>query len=1077
MAAGRPAGRRHGSRRPSHFRPALERLEERALFSVTPSIQVVLSPSPVSEGSATTATGTLADPITGNAHTVVLSWGDGSTDSTLPLAAGTTAFSATHTYLDEKPNATDTVTATTTIESTAVSGTASITVQNVAPTNVVQTGLPNPVDEGSTLGLGVTFQDPGTQDLHTAVVDWGDGTSTTLDLPAGQSSFSTSHVYLDPGAIPGHSATAATATITTTVTDDGGASGSVTNTVTVNNIAPAGVQVSLNAAQVSEGDTATATGSFTDPGTQELYTVVLDWGGNETPTTLSLAAGVTTFSATHTYLDEAPGGAQDTLTATVTDDSGASGSGSTIITVTNVTPSNVSVSLDTGSVGEGGTVTATGSFTDPGTQDLHTVVLDWGDGSAPDTLALDAGVTAFSGTHTYLDEAPGGAQDTLTATVTDDGGASASGTTTVTVTNVTPSDVSVSLNTASAPEGSVVTASGTFTDPGTQDLHTVVLDWGDSSSPTTLSLAAGVTNFSATHTYLDELPNGGNDSLTATVTDDGGASASGTTTVTVTNVTPSGVSVSLNTGSVGEGGTVTATGSFTDPGTQDLHTVVLNWGDSSTTATTLSLAAGLTTFSATHTYLDELPNPTDTVTATVTDDGGASASGTTTVTVTNVTPSNVSVSLNAANVNEGGVVTATGSFTDPGTLDLHTVVLNWGGNETPTTLNLAAGLTTFSVTHTYLDDKPNPLHTVTSTVTDDGGASGSATTTITVNNVAPTNVQISLNPSAVSEGGTVMVTGSFIDPGTQDLHTVVIDFGDGSATDTLHLPAGVTTFTDFHQFTSGGTDTVTAVVNDDSGGTGFGSTTIAVGTVAPALTNVQITSVPEGGTATLTGNIVDPSPTEAFTLLVDWGDGSAVQAVSFAAGTTSFTLGHQYLTEGTRTVSLQVTSTGGGAGTASTSVAVTEGAVPAGVSDTPANRFVNEIFEDLLHTQPAASTVQFWGYVLTSVETAYALTASPPDPASVNAFMQFATFRLLLGGNPLDVTANAQFLTSLFVETANGFAAASGSGAQRAQTYYQDFGLSQDAQFGTYSNLLGLGVPDFVVGAEIAADHGQTLSS
>src|SRR5262249_10310046 len=144
--------------------------------------------------------------------------------------------------------------------------------------------------------------------------------------------------------------------------------------------------------------------------------------------------------------------------------------------------------------------------------------------------------------------------------------------------------------------------------------------------------------------------------------------------------------------------------------------------------------------------------------------------------------------LNAANVNEAGTVTATGSFTDPAPQDLHTVVLNWGGGSAPTEVARGGGVRSFRGTHTYLDDGPFPgngtpsaTETVTAKVTDDGGASGSGTTTVTVNNVAPTNVQVSFSSPTIDEGGTATVTGSFTDPGTQDLHTVVIDWGDGSA--------------------------------------------------------------------------------------------------------------------------------------------------------------------------------------------------------------------------------------------------------------------------------------------------------
>src|SRR5262249_43590356 len=63
------------------------------------------------------------------------------------------------------------------------------------------------------------------------------------------------------------------------------------------------------------------------------------------------------------------------------------------------------------------------------------------------------------------------------------------------------------LSAASINENGTVTVSGSFHDPGTGDAHTVTIDWKD-GSPTTLSLAAGIYTFSASHQYLDDTPSG-----------------------------------------------------------------------------------------------------------------------------------------------------------------------------------------------------------------------------------------------------------------------------------------------------------------------------------------------------------------------------------------------------------------------------------------------------------------------------------------------------------------------------------------------------------------------------------------
>ncbi len=81
-------------------------------------------------------------------------------------------------------------------------------------------------------------------------------------------------------------------------------------------------------------------------------------------------------------------------------------------------------------------------------------------------------------------------------------------TTTIIVQNVAPSDLVIAPSITPVNEGSVVSFSGQFTDPGTEDTHNLVIDWGDGSAPTTIALSPGTRTFSAIqHVYSDSLPN------------------------------------------------------------------------------------------------------------------------------------------------------------------------------------------------------------------------------------------------------------------------------------------------------------------------------------------------------------------------------------------------------------------------------------------------------------------------------------------------------------------------------------------------------------------------------------------
>jgi autotransporter-associated beta strand protein len=406
--------------------------------------------------------------------------------------------------------------------------TSSVAITVVDPVPVIDSlsAAPNPIDENGTTTLQGSFIDPAPLDTHTVLIDWGDGSpQTTLSLAVGMHSFSADHQYLDDDG-PG---TATTYHVTVTVSDDDGQSGSASTDVTVNNVAPAAVNLTVNPSTIDENGSTTVSGTFTDPGTLDTHTVVINWGDGSPNTTLNLAAGVLTFSAAHQYLDNLPGDAPFTITATVTDKDGGSGAGSALVTVQNVAPAAVSLSVDPSSIDENGSTTVSGTFTDPGTLDTHTVVINWGDGSPDTTLNLAANVLTFSATHQYLDNLPGDAPFTITATVTDKDGGSGAGNALVTVLNVAPA-VSAITGPTGGVRGQELAFSANFTDAGTLDTHTAVWDWNDGTTSTgTVTEAGGSGTATASHVFTAS----GTYTVTLTITDKDGASTSVSTQVVI----------------------------------------------------------------------------------------------------------------------------------------------------------------------------------------------------------------------------------------------------------------------------------------------------------------------------------------------------------------------------------------------------------------------------------------------------------------------------------------------------------------------------------------------------------------
>ena len=161
----------------------------------------------------------------------------------------------------------------------------------------------------------------------------------------------------------------------------------------------------------------------------------------------------------------------------------------------------------------------------------------------------------------------------------------------------------------------------------------MTISWGDGSANTTLTLAAGVLTYSASHQYLDDNPTGtASDSYTigVTVKDDDLGSASASTSVTVNNVAPT---ITSFTGTTSFSGPLvfvpsTFTTTFTDPGTQDTFRAEFNWGDGSPVQTVAPFTSGQ---KVDHLYTTAVCGRV--VTVKVIDDDTGSVTATTTVNI------------------------------------------------------------------------------------------------------------------------------------------------------------------------------------------------------------------------------------------------------------------------------------------------------------------------------------------------------------------------------------------------------------------------------------------------------------
>ncbi|HET9211229.1 MAG TPA: hypothetical protein VFR03_12560 [Thermoanaerobaculia bacterium] len=404
--------------------------------------------------------------------------------------------------------------------------------------------------------------------------------------------------------------------------------------------------------------------------------------------------------------------------------------GATVITASPVNFSASEQSLFSGVVA---------TFTDDNPAAVPTdfvAVIDWGDGfSSIGTITESAGTFSVIGQHTYDDEGTFAATVTITEQEPGDGFASVTDTATVSEADV----LSGTPLTFSAPPGVSFTAtvanfSDTLTSAVASDF-TATIDWGDATtSAGTVSGGSGSFQVSGTHTYASS----GNYPVMVTLSDDPPGTA--TATVTSTAQVSPGVFVTAAGFSTPEGTAFNGqVATFLDSDTSKTpadFTVVINWGDGTTSPGTVTGGSGSFTVNGQHTYADE-GSFTFTVTVTETGPGGATGSDSATATVTEtdvLAGSPVTFTRLSGSLFNGVVAT----FTDTNTANVagdFTATIDWGdGNTTPGIVSGDAGSFAVSGTHTYASAGSYP---VIVTLSDDPPGTATATVTSTANVEAP----------------------------------------------------------------------------------------------------------------------------------------------------------------------------------------------------------------------------------------------------------------------------------------------------------------------------------------------------
>lgn len=440
--------------------------------------------------------------------------------------------------------------------------------------------------------------------------------------------------------------------------------------------------------------------------------------------------------------------------------------------------------------------------------------------------------------------------------------------TTLNVLNVKPV-VNAGPATRTVAEGTQIDFTGTFTDPGTADTHTLL--WHVTASNGQVIADGSDANFS----FVPR--DNGIYTVTFTVTDSDQESGSAVVTVTVSNAKPIPLVFGLPVqGTVGV--PIHLTSSVSDPSSVDEAAgLLLTWFADLTPDYELEFTATTADFTFTPTE----PGIWDIALIAKDKDQGRGVFDVFLEVLPDGTGSSPIVTLAPdASIDEGSNYSSSGSFADSDVDETWTATVDYGdgSGEQPLTLNADK---TFTLAHLYID---NGIFDVVVAVTDSTDRSGSQTTHVTVENAAP-EVIAAADQSATAGTSQNFQLGSFSDAGTSDADwTVNVDWGDGSAHTTFAVSTPGALPAKPHIYTEAVTFTVTLSVTDKDGQSGVASYHInvsEVGNQAPVFTSTAEFSVAENSTSVGTVTATDADlPAQQIAFSISGGPDAAHFVIS-----------------------------------------------------------------------------------------------------------------------------------------------------------------------------------------------------
>jgi hypothetical protein len=689
-------------------------------------------------------------------------------------------------------------------------------------------------------------------------------------------------------------------TLRLTVRDAGGATATATRTVSVNNTGGTGNEISvsfpnLTPGQTVRGLTSVRVAAAGTAGASNRFSLMVDGVARDTVLT-----NATTIDWPWNTIGLTPG--SHTLSATVTDATGRTGTGSEYVDVQNtlrvfITSPGVNATVGgtvwvniwvegvSGSVNAftllvGDTVIASATSTG------RHVTLPWDTTRTP-----NGGRTLVA---QVRDATNNGGQDTRTVTVQNAGGGG-------------------SLAAAFTSPAAGATVSGSVS---------VGMAASGGSAPYTFRLTIdGAVAFTSTtsaastsHPWNTATAGNGSHTLGLTVTDATGASATASRTVTVQNT---GAALGAALTSPAAGATVSGTvgvGLAASGGTAP-YTYRLSLDGNPVFAVTTSAATATYAWNTT-----TVPNGSHTLALTVTDAAGSSAAATRTVTVSN-----------AAGTLQVALTTPSPGATVSGTVWVN-IWVEGAAAGTKTYTMTAGGATVWTedstATHVTLPwattGTPNGQQTLVASVRDAAGNTGSGSVTVTVQNGAsPLTAALTSPAAGATVSGTVSVGLAASGGGPPYTYRLTID---GTAVFTTTTSATAVSHAWDTAAAANGSHTLGLTVTDASGATASASRTVTVQNGAAALT-AAFTSPADGATVggTVSVGLAAAGGAPAYTYRLDV-DGTPVFSSTTSATATSYSWNTAAVANGSHTLGLTITDASGATASATRTVTVSNAA-------------------------------------------------------------------------------------------------------------------------------------------------------